>query len=1271
MIHHVTRATRHLIFWTLLITAISLTVIRIMLAGVDSYKLNLETRIGAALGAPVKLGGLGANMRGITPELVLKNITVTSALQTESNGIRIKEIRWGIHLGQYLLNRELLPSSAVTLIGAEFSAYRTSDGHFAIDGLKSHTGQPLWLLQGQYNLLNSRITWQDRQKSAKPVLFDEVNLSLLNEGENHQIKSIITLPAAYGGAIKLIGDVKGGFDQLADLTGNLYMEGNSVKLPELTSSYLPLNIRAITGSSDFKIWSKLQPETKITLIGVAQLKDAILAREGNGQLPVKRLDTFFKANLTPNAWRIDFDQFELSTDSTANRKDNVWSNAIFGFGYNEESNTSPATLKFHAKEIDLAEAYQVVRFFAPLPVEQIQKANSFEIGGILKDFRLYAEPKNKNFALAGQFESLYAGAHSSINIPSFDHISGRIKGTNNIGMVDVNGKNIHFDYSRFLAKPVVFDDLKGLINWQYTDDGWKISTDDIELNSPAFRSISRLAISQLKDSQSPFIDLQTTLKSDDVSKIGVYFPTQVMNNKLKLWLTSAFKGGEINNGELLLYGKADDFPFTNGAGVFEAALPVEKLQLKFHPDWQQINDIKGKITFDKDSIAGKFDGGRIEQANINPTEMLISGLASETQLKIKGGGEGEINEILKVLQQSPLSSRVNPIINNTKIFGKTKATLDLAIPFSSDKPIGVEANALLTDGQLTVNRLNLPLTRINGAIKFNSEGAFTQGLQAFALGFPVKADVNTVDQKTQITLNGKTEVREIAKLLKSPLLLGANGESEYLVEVSIPSLQDNITPIQTSLKTDLKGIEFNLPGGFNKTKLQTKPLDINVALTDKLQELPIVINYNNEVKAALKMALPQQSIVSGHILLGKGMVNFPSTPGIKLELNKNPLALQDYLPLLGNSGEPSQSTLVREIKIHSDSALWGKARLGNLDLSLKRNTSFWSGEIDSVFAKGIFDIPLDFSKPNPAVLAMDMINLSALKQLKDGFKTSSTNLNILPHIRSKKTLWRSADLGQLTLETAKSPLGVKIKRLSLEGEDETLEATGDWENTNFSSVTHLQGQWLLRRADQFFSKMNITKDFTETSGSINFQINWHASPWQLALPDLRGHMDVKLNKGRILSIEPGFGRILGILALEQWVKRLQLDFSDIFEEGLSYNSIKGDFNLARGKASTQNLFVDAVPAKISISGETDYVHQTLDHLVKVVPKSSDAVPIAGTIMGKIAEFIGQSITGKNQEGFFFGKQYTVKGNWDNAEIKPLHQNDGILQKTWTNITGAQ
>jgi len=108
----------------------------------------------------------------------------------------------------------------------------------------------------------------------------------------------------------------------------------------------------------------------------------------------------------------------------------------------------------------------------------------------------------------------------------------------------------------------------------------------------------------------------------------------------------------------------------------------------------------------------------------------------------------------------------------------------------------------------------------------------------------------------------------------------------------------------------------------------------------------------------------------------------------------------------------------------------------------------------------------------------------------------------------------------------------------------------------------------LERAGELLKQLGITKDMTETSAVIDFAVNWDAAPYQFSLAALKGQVEVNLSNGRILSIEPGFGRVLGMLALAQWIKRAQLDFSDVYKEGLTFNSIKGHFDLLNGIAST-------------------------------------------------------------------------------------------------------
>jgi uncharacterized protein (TIGR02099 family) len=1268
MIHHVKRATRHLIFWSLMIAAISLSGVRLVLTGIDSYKSNLETRISVLVGVPVKLGSLGAKMRGISPELVLKEINITSVIATEKPSIQLKEIRLGINLGEFLLSGDMLSSSWITLVGARLSVTRKQDGQVSVEGLRAGNEQPLWLLQGRkYEVLQSQITWQDRQKGGAPLMLDAVNLAIMNDGKHHRINMLTKLPEKFGDSLKVVLDFEGVADKPSGIKGKMFIEGKNVKLHELASTYLPFDISMSTGFADFRVWSQWQQSKLVSIKGDTQLRQAVFSRSGKGSFPIKHLDTQFNGQIKDQQWFVDFNRFLLETADVSKKSITKWPDAIVSIAGEKAADTGFQKLKMFAKQLDLAELSKLLQFFAPLTEEQAQLLGRTKVSGSISQFSLYAEPELKSFAMTGWFDAV--SIEPLLSKPGIENISGKIKGSDKLGKVELASQDVHVKAPQQFNKPLLFNQFKGLLAWQQTEDQWILSSQSIDLDCPAFQSESRFLFLIPKTEEKPFIDLQISFKSDDLNQVASYLPTQIMKEKLKNWLGNAFVGGKVTKGDVLFYGKASDFPFVDGSGVFEAKLDLDKVDLKYHTEWPRISGINGELAFTQNSIKGSFNRGQTGKVDINKAEMLISGLGADAQLTIKGEGQGEINQALNVLQQSPLANRVDPLMTGITAQGMTKATLDLTIPLRPGHEIKVDGNAQLDNAQLTVNRLGLKVNKINGELKFNKQGIYSDAIQAFALGHPIRVDIAQADQQTLINVDGKAKVSDIENLFDWSGSKQAEGEGAYQLQLQIPKTDADNKPLQISVKSTLEGVQLNLPGTLTKTKDQQKPSSLLFSLSDELA-LPIELNYNNELKAAISLNARERKINSGYVLIGTGEVKQRLAPGIKLEVNREQLPLQDWLGLASTQQQVGGAGInISEIKLYSKSAMWNKTRLGLFDLVLKRSPTYWSGEIDSTVAKGKFQLPIDLQGNNLISLDMDMLNLSALKQLT--FQNTSTNSGLKPlliNIHSKKTLWQSENLGQLALETGRAPQGMIIKRMDLDGENEKLALTGDWKDNGLTSTTQLSGRLDMNRADQFFDKLHITKDLTDTSGVVDFKLNWNAAPWQMSLPDLRGYIDVNLKSGRILSIEPGFGRVLGILAVAQWFKRLQLDFSDIYEEGLTFNSIKGHFDLLNGKATTDNLIIDAVPAKISIIGDTDIVKQTVDHVIKVVPKSLDALPIAGTIMGRVAAMVGKTLTGKDQEGFFFGTQYLVKGSWDDAKISSLHENDGIFQKTWNSIT---
>ncbi|MDD1612274.1 MAG: TIGR02099 family protein, partial [Methylococcaceae bacterium] len=659
---------------------------------------------------------------------------------------------------------------------------------------------------------------------------------------------------------------------------------------------------------------------------------------------------------------------------------------------------------------------------------------------------------------------------------------------------------------------------------------------------------------------------------------------------------------------------------------------------------------------------GSSHGLTLKQADVE-----IQSLKDAEKLLIKGGLEGEISQALEFVQNSPLAPRADAFLRTGALQGNTKVDLDLQIPLREGGQYRTDVTAQFKNAELRLKSPNLLVRQVTGSIKFDDQGMYGENLAADVLNHPVKVSLETVKHQTKVRVEGHADIGDLRTQFEMPWLDFAQGETAYQLVLHLPHPDGN--PI-LSIQSDLSGVEINLPDMLAKPAIQQRSLMLIFDLADN-NALPVELRYGNDFSAALLIDLNKQHIESGHVLLGTGRAKQRSEPGLKLEINREKLQLQDWIKLAGvqTSGKGVNAD-IRQLKVHGDQVFWQQADLGRFDLDLQRAGGFWEGSIDSSVLVGRLKLPADLNGPDRIDMKLDRLDVSALANLKmeKGGQDVVSGYFPLFSVSSELTLWKSADLGRLAMSTERISDGLLFDRFELQGKDQKLTLTGEWKTAGNVSRTQVKGRLELIKGGELLDRLYISKDLTETSGVVDFDLNWQAPPYLFALADLQGFVNVDLKSGRILSIEPGFGRVIGILAMAQWFKRLQLDFSDVYQEGLTFNSIKGRFNLANGKAVTDNLIVDSVPAKISISGETDFVNRTVDHIVNVAPKSAEAVPIAGTIMGKFAALIDKTITGTEHEGFFFGSQYLVKGGWANAEIHTIHEKEGLLQKTWSGIT---
>jgi len=192
-------------------------------------------------------------------------------------------------------------------------------------------------------------------------------------------------------------------------------------------------------------------------------------------------------------------------------------------------------------------------------------------------------------------------------------------------------------------------------------------------------------------------------------------------------------------------------------------------------------------------------------------------------------------------------------------------------------------------------------------------------------------------------------------------------------------------------------------------------------------------------------------------------------------------------------------------------------------------------------------------------------------------------------------------------------------------------------------------------------KKALSMDFLSGSKTyLSFDLNWKGPPFQPNIRDLQGEAQLDMGKGSFLHFKPGLARFLGLVNFDALLRRLKLDFKDVYKKGMAFDTIMGNFQFDEGLMYTNNLEIIGPSAFILISGNTDLVNETYDQLLSVSPRLDTTLPVAGAIVGGpvtgLAVLLAQQAFSEKLQKIQ-RIRYEVSGSWDEPVITRMDSDD--------------
>ncbi len=1292
---HLSRFARHVFLACLVSSALALSVIRFwLLPQAADWREELQSSIGAMIDETVRIRSLSAGMRGFHPELMMRGFHIENASQ-DGPSLEFDHLGVGVDpLGSLLSGKPVI--NRIELEGGHIRLYRKTDGSVAIAGLKP-SGTPLWLFaEGEVIFSDIDLEWAEG-KSGEVKPLGRAQARLRNLGERHILDLRVTLPGKLGKSARLSAALKGEPTHPDTWNGKIYLEARHLREGAFVPS-LPARLRS--GEMGFRAWGEVRAGAFGALVGRLDLDHPVLTwRSATGaekMIGVDRLAGWLKWGKEKSGWRLDIERLALIQNGRA------WPETSLALSVDNTAGGGLQSLRAAVGYLNLADAQSFLGVLPPLEGKVWETLRALSLRGEVRSGRLIYQADG-HFGFCGDLAGLSFKAVG--DLPGIDHLSGRLCGNDRAGRIDLDSTRTELNLARLFHRPITLDAASGRLEWRrnggkpqtatvqpaplspphaigalpkWSDASWHIVGNQIELAAPGLRASGAFTLDLLGEaSVSPFLELNAKLYEIDAARLRDFLPLVAMDAEAASWLDAAFVGGKVKQAEVLLRGRLEDFPFAHGEGLFETRAETENMELVFDPAWPRLHVGKANILFFGPTLFVDAPGGRIGDISLGAIHADTPNFVDDGRLNVTGETDTDLVSSMKFLQQTPIRRIPERLLKAGEPEGDAHLDLKLSIPLTAGTgEVAVNGRLRLKNDILALKGVNLKVEGLSGQLEFTERSMMGRQITGKALDEPILVDVDQKSGDILFDISGKAEVTALRKSFPAELWNYANGGFNYRLNLQIPESLDAATnPIRLGLSSDLAGLELKLPAPLTKSASVKKDFSAEAVFRQN-DRASLRLVYGQEGRARLVFSGGDSPhLESGDLIWGKPPPSSSDATGLGIFLKLEKLDIGAWRKILGEQGEGGVLPLPHALDIQVGRLLWDGEEFGSLSLIGQQRGGDLVGELDCMYGKGNYSAAMpEFGR---AILRLDLdnLNLPRLPKSKEGqAPEAAPDPASLPslQVRARHLLRQGTDLGALNLETERWTSGVNIKKLTLHAGNHDLGVKGHWMRQEGRDETKLEGRLKVRDLGKFLTLLGYDREILFTPTESAFSLSWAGAPQHFTAASVSGDIRLKLGRGRVLQMEPGFGRALGVLNLYTLRRLLMLDFSDLFGKGLAYDSMEGSFHLGDGQAVTKGFLIDAVAANILIIGRVGLVSHDFDETVSVIPHTLASLPLAGAYVGGAA--LGAIIDMAHrllgeEDANIASTNYSITGSWEYPKIKRIEGNMPLdmLDRAWSGI----
>lgn len=1263
-----------------LLFAVALLVglVRLFLPQLAEHKSGIETWLGEAIGAPVTLGELHAGWYGWGPALAVRDLRVRDpasgavllAFAQASIGFDpLASLRW---------QRPVI--AALDLAGARVRLAAGPDGTLRL--LPESGGAPLpvgalsaWLAQvRRFDLRDGELRIGD---AGQEQVFQDVRLSLRGGADERRAGVALRTPG--DGRLEAVLTLHGAADTPANWRGEFWLKADRVDVARL-----PLAGRPASGHLDAELWGDWADGTVTRLLG--RLDADRLQPAADAELPGL-------APLLAGLPRLGlrFDWRHAGADAA-----DGWQARLAYSAHDADG----ARLEGGTLELSRAADGRYELAARDLPVDDLLRLAAAQAGGAAADWLVRLQPAARIPQARLRFDPAQPAAwaaalevedlrlHADGAVPGIERLDGTLQLGATHGRFDFDAPWLVFDAAAVFRSPFFFETARGHLGWQQAaDGGWRIDIERLELETPGIAAIAFGSVTLPAGGGAPWLDLSAEVPHLQVGVAPTYLPDREIGAGGMAWLDRGLVSGAGYDGHVRLRGRADRFPYRDGDGEFEARFRVQDAVLDFAPDWPPLTGLDAEVVFAGPGLTVQADAAALLGVPVS-AEVRIADL-EHTRVDVDGASRADGAELGRILLETPVRARLGPFAEALRLGGAHRVELALRIP-TDGAPMDGRGRIHFLGGTLDLPDAGWHFTNLHGALDFDDGSLDGERIGLQLAGEPMQLDVESSGGAG----HGETVFRLAGRFSPAALLgdaadaLGrgrdalASGETDGVLTLTVPAARAGAAQYVLGFDSPLQGLALRLPAPFGKRADEKRPLALKVEV-DAREQARLSLAYGRELRALLEIDdFPRAPRIDrGELRWNAGVARAPKQPGVRalLVLDRWSPGAGDESPSAATGrgrGRNATAVAVPKLPVLPPWLNRIDVQFGALEFAGQRFADLKAGlqplaggglrlDLDGPTLAGRASLPGAASAPWSVELQRLYLQHAAADaeppaaQAVPAAAAPQTDPRGLPALRLSVDDLRlnGHPLGHLKLaaDAVRNGLRIADGGFGLHGAGTDLDGGGEWLMTPTGASTRLSLKLQSPAIGETLAAFGFDAGIQRGKATVTADLYWPRSVDDLDAAALSGVLHADIGEGQLLEVEPGVGRVLGLVSLSAIARRLTLDFRDFFGSGFAFDEIRARLRFDDGISHTEHFRMDGPAARVEVSGSADLRRREVDQHVVVTPRMGAALPLAGAIaagpVGAAAGLVLDRVVGRGIDRIG-RREYAIRGPWKAPKVEP-------------------